>query len=116
MISQAGRKFAAKCVAVGIASDNVDKLLGETLFVVEDEVRIVSLMDHTPGQRQFRDLGALKTYVAKKRGMTDAEFVEHVANLKELQRLYGARGLAEGVYIKDPDGNLLEFMVYSGES
>ena len=66
-------------------------------FGPEDRVGIVSLMDHTPGQRQFRDLGALKTYVAKKRGMTDAEFVEHVANLKELQRLYGARHQAGGV-------------------
>jgi alpha-D-ribose 1-methylphosphonate 5-triphosphate diphosphatase len=60
-------------------------------FGPEDRVGIVSLMDHTPGQRQFRDLSALKTYVTKKRGMTDAEFAEHVANLKELQSLYGAK-------------------------
>jgi alpha-D-ribose 1-methylphosphonate 5-triphosphate diphosphatase len=59
-------------------------------FGPEDRVGIVSLMDHTPGQRQFRDLGALKTYVSKKRGMTDAEFAEHVANLLDLQRRFGA--------------------------
>lgn len=59
-------------------------------FGPEDRVGIVSLMDHTPGQRQFRDLSALKTYVAKKRGMTDAEFLDHVENLKRLQREYGA--------------------------
>ena len=29
------------------------------------------------------------------------------------QRLYGARGLAEGIYINDPDGNLLELRAYS---
>jgi catechol 2,3-dioxygenase-like lactoylglutathione lyase family enzyme len=29
------------------------------------------------------------------------------------QRLYGARGLAEGIYIKDPDGNLLELRAYN---
>ncbi|MBS0124911.1 alpha-D-ribose 1-methylphosphonate 5-triphosphate diphosphatase [Aestuariicoccus sp. KMU-90] len=66
-------------------------------FGPEDRVGIVSLMDHTPGQRQFRDLAALKTYVAKKRGMSDADFVEHVANLKELRRLHGTRHEAGAV-------------------
>ena len=60
-------------------------------FGPEDRVGIVSLMDHTPGQRQFRDLSALKTYVAKKRGMSDDEFVDHVAHLRQLQARFGAR-------------------------
>jgi len=60
-------------------------------FGPEDRVGIVSLMDHTPGQRQFRDLTALKTYVSKKRGMNDAEFADHVANLKSLQQRFGAK-------------------------
>ncbi len=60
-------------------------------FGPEDRVGIVSLMDHTPGQRQFRDLTALKTYVSKKRGMNDAEFAEHVEDLLDLQRRFGAR-------------------------
>lgn len=60
-------------------------------FRPEERVGIVSLMDHTPGQRQFRDLSALKTYVAKKRGMNEAEFAEHVESLLELQRRYGAK-------------------------
>ena len=59
-------------------------------FGPEDRVGIVSLMDHTPGQRQFRDLTALKTYVSKKRGMNDAEFAEHVQNLLGLQDRFGA--------------------------
>lgn len=59
-------------------------------FGPDDRVGIVSLMDHTPGQRQFRDLTALKTYIAKKKGMDDAEFTAHVENLKELQRKYGS--------------------------
>lgn len=58
-------------------------------FTPDDRVGIVSLMDHTPGQRQFRDLTALRTYVAKKRGMDDNDFAEHVANLKRLQAAYG---------------------------
>ncbi|MEL6463375.1 MAG: alpha-D-ribose 1-methylphosphonate 5-triphosphate diphosphatase [Pseudomonadota bacterium] len=60
-------------------------------FGAQDRVGIVSLMDHTPGQRQFRDVTSLKNYVAKKRGMTDAEFEEHVENLLRLQRQFGAK-------------------------
>lgn len=60
-------------------------------FTPEDRVGIVSLMDHTPGQRQFRDLSALKKYVAKKRGMSDAEFATHVENLLQLQEKFGTR-------------------------
>lgn len=60
-------------------------------FGPDDRVGIVSLMDHTPGQRQFRDLTALKTYVAKKRSMNDAEFAEHVENLLRLQERFGAQ-------------------------
>ena len=58
-------------------------------FGPEDCVGIVSLMDHTPGQRQFRDVSALKIYLSKKRSMTDTEFGEHVAKLKALQIRYG---------------------------
>ncbi len=59
-------------------------------FGPEDRIGIVSLMDHTPGQRQFRDMSSLKAYVAKKRGMNDAEFQEHVENLIGLQKRFGA--------------------------
>ncbi len=38
------------------------------------EVKLVSLMDHTPGQRQFRDQEKLRTYYrGKAGGLTDAE-------------------------------------------
>jgi alpha-D-ribose 1-methylphosphonate 5-triphosphate diphosphatase len=38
------------------------------------DVRLVSLMDHTPGQRQFRDEGKLRDYYrGKSGGLTDAE-------------------------------------------
>ena len=66
-------------------------------FGPSDRVGIVSLMDHTPGQRQFRELTALKTYVAKKRGMNDAEFVEHVETLLGLQKRFGAQHEAGAV-------------------
>ena len=60
-------------------------------FTPQDRIGIISLMDHTPGQRQFRDLTALRTYVAKKRGMNEDEFAEHVENLLELQRRFGEK-------------------------
>jgi alpha-D-ribose 1-methylphosphonate 5-triphosphate diphosphatase len=60
-------------------------------FGLSDRVGIVSLMDHTPGQRQFRDLNALKTYVTKKRAMSDTEFAEHVETLLGLQKRLGAK-------------------------
>jgi alpha-D-ribose 1-methylphosphonate 5-triphosphate diphosphatase len=59
-------------------------------FGPADRVGIVSLMDHTPGQRQFRDITKLRAYVMGKSGRSEAEFIEHVAELKELQERVGA--------------------------
>lgn len=49
--------------------------LGEELeeFGPEDRIGILSLMDHTPGQRQFRDLSKLAEYYIGKYGMNPAE-------------------------------------------
>lgn len=80
-----------------ICSETLLEELAE--FTPEDRVGIVSLMDHTPGQRQFRDISKLKQYVAKKRSMTDAEFDEHVAHLKGLQAEHGTRHL-EGAVVE----------------
>lgn len=48
-------------------------------FGPADRIGIVSLMDHTPGQRQFRDLTQLRAYVCGKHGLSDSEFESHVA-------------------------------------
>src|ERR1700758_5699623 len=50
-------------------------VVAETKALIERaDVRLVSLMDHTPGQRQFRDEGKLRDYYRGKHGgMTDAE-------------------------------------------
>jgi alpha-D-ribose 1-methylphosphonate 5-triphosphate diphosphatase len=42
-------------------------------FEGDPRVRIASLMDHTPGQRQFTSLDAFRVYYQGKSGMTDAE-------------------------------------------
>jgi len=59
-------------------------------FGPEDRIGIVSLMDHTPGERQFRDVSKLKDYVCGKHGMDDAGFVAHVAGLRALRDRLGA--------------------------
>ncbi|MFP1644561.1 alpha-D-ribose 1-methylphosphonate 5-triphosphate diphosphatase [Pontitalea aquivivens] len=59
-------------------------------FGPEDRVGIVSLMDHTPGQRQFRDVTQLKNHVCGKHGFSDAQFDDHVASQKALSALVGA--------------------------
>lgn len=59
-------------------------------FGPADGVGIVSLMDHTPGQRQFRDVEKLRAYVQGKRGFSEQDFQEHVSNLKALRDEYGA--------------------------
>ncbi|MEX0304932.1 MAG: alpha-D-ribose 1-methylphosphonate 5-triphosphate diphosphatase [Leisingera sp.] len=66
-------------------------------FGEEDRVGLVSLMDHTPGQRQFRDISKLEQYVKGKHGFDDAAFQAHVAHLLELQETYGALHEAEAV-------------------
>ncbi|WP_371061133.1 alpha-D-ribose 1-methylphosphonate 5-triphosphate diphosphatase [Rhodosalinus sp. 5P4] len=66
-------------------------------FGPEDRVGIVSLMDHTPGQRQFRDLEKLKGYVMGKQGLSEREFEEHVDRLAALQARHGAAHEARAV-------------------
>ena len=59
-------------------------------FGPDDSIGIVSLMDHTPGERQFRDLSKLRDYICGKRGLSEAEFQGHVAELRALQDKVGA--------------------------
>ncbi|MCR9113089.1 MAG: alpha-D-ribose 1-methylphosphonate 5-triphosphate diphosphatase [Rhodobacteraceae bacterium] len=70
-----------------VCSETLEEEMAE--FGPEDRVGIVSLMDHTPGQRQFRDLTQLEAYMKGKFGLSDAEFVAHVAQLKDLRDRHG---------------------------
>lgn len=56
------------------------------------EVRLVSLMDHTPGQRQFRDDEKLRLYYrSKKGGLTDEGLEALFAQRIQYQTAYAAR-------------------------
>lgn len=66
-------------------------------FGPADQVGIVSLMDHTPGQRQFRDLAQLRAYLTGKHGFTAAEFDHHVADRIALSERVGVAHEAAAV-------------------
>lgn len=55
------------------------------------DVRLISLMDHTPGQRQFRDPVKLRTYYrGKKGGISDDELEALFAKRREYHDAYAA--------------------------
>jgi alpha-D-ribose 1-methylphosphonate 5-triphosphate diphosphatase len=63
-------------------------------LVGRSDVRLMSLMDHTPGQRQFRDEGKLRDYYrGKGAGMTDAELDTLFARRFAYQQTYAATNL-----------------------
>ncbi|HET9068749.1 MAG TPA: alpha-D-ribose 1-methylphosphonate 5-triphosphate diphosphatase, partial [Amaricoccus sp.] len=64
-------------------------------FLPADRVGILSLMDHTPGERQFTDLSRMRAL--GRRGMGDDEFRAHVDELKALSRRIGAEHEAAAV-------------------
>src|SRR5258708_31327942 len=51
-------------------------------------VRLVSIMDHTPGQRQFVNVEKYRFYYMKKYGMSDAEFEAFLARRRDDQAKY----------------------------
>ena len=55
-----------------------DVMDGWALFAGYPRLKLVSLMDHTPGQRQFVDLKAHKTYYQGKSGISDADYARFV--------------------------------------
>lgn len=59
-------------------------------FGPEDQIGIVSLMDHTPGQRQFRDVSKLKDYYTGKYGLSEADWNDHVTAQLALRARLGA--------------------------
>src|SRR5689334_21693497 len=60
------------------------------------DVRLMSLMDHTPGQRQFRDAVKLRDYYrGKGGGMTDAELDVLFKRRFDYQQAYAAKNIRE---------------------
>ena len=70
-----------------ICSETLVEELDE--FSKTDRVGIVSMMDHTPGQRQFRDVQKFKDFVRGKYNLDDAGFDEYIEFLRDLQGKFG---------------------------
>ena len=71
-----------------IPMPNVVEEAGE--LIGRSDVRLASLMDHTPGQRQFQDQQKLRDYYrGKSGGMTDYELDRLFERRIELQKQYG---------------------------
>lgn len=65
-------------------------------LVGRPDVRLMSLMDHTPGQRQFRDEGKLRDYYrGKSGGLTDAELDVMFERRFFYQKTYGEANMRE---------------------
>ena len=57
-------------------------------YAARRPVQLISLMDHTPGQRQFRDLEKMRTYYQRHGLSSDADFATFVEDRLVMHELY----------------------------
>lgn len=69
-----------------LSSSGVTEVFGS--LARERSPAMVSLMDHTPGQRQFTDLGKYREYYQGKYGLSDAEMAAFTARQIDCQQRY----------------------------
>ncbi len=87
---------AAGCLKISHHLHLRAEICSETLaaeldeFGPEDRVGIVSLMDHTPGQRQFRDEEKFRDYLRGKHGLNAAQLTAYLDELRDLQARLGS--------------------------
>ena len=58
-------------------------------FLTDPRLKLVSVMDHTPGQRQFTDISKWKTYYGGKKGVGDDELNARIAQRQVIHARYG---------------------------
>ena len=59
-------------------------------FTRQDRVRLVSIMDHTPGQRQFRDPRQYARWFTTRDGVDEAALEAHIAMMMQVRARHGA--------------------------
>ncbi len=57
-------------------------------FACDPDVGLLSLMDHTPGQRQWTSIDPARQYYTGKKGWTNARFEQALADAPQLQARY----------------------------
>lgn len=90
-------------------------------FLARCPARLISIMDHTPGQRQFRNIEKLRTYYRGKLSMSESEleafFAErielHEANSEKHRRAIVERARSVGVTLASHDDTTLEHVAES---
>ncbi len=92
---KAGRLRADHFLHLRCEVSSPDVMEGFSLFEDDDRVKIASLMDHTPGQRQFVSLEAYKIYYQGKTGMSDEEFEKFSAMRQSLAGKYSGTHRAQ---------------------
>ncbi|TCK28966.1 alpha-D-ribose 1-methylphosphonate 5-triphosphate diphosphatase [Ancylobacter aquaticus] len=85
-----------------------DGVVEETQALMESAgVRLISLMDHTPGQRQFMTEAQFRSYYKKKSGMSDADLDIIVADRQEAHALHSRPNRARLVAMARGQGIVL---------
>jgi alpha-D-ribose 1-methylphosphonate 5-triphosphate diphosphatase len=69
-----------------LSSGGVNEIFRE--LAADEGLALVSLMDHTPGQRQFTNLSKYREYYQGKYGLSDAEMEDYAALQLRNQTLY----------------------------
>lgn len=87
---QAGLLRADHYLHLRLELAEADLLSLFTPFLQDDRLRLVSLMDHTPGQRQWADLEHYRTYVTGKRGWSEQKVEQMLGVLYERQQQHAA--------------------------
>ncbi|MEO5883178.1 MAG: alpha-D-ribose 1-methylphosphonate 5-triphosphate diphosphatase [Caldimonas sp.] len=75
-------------VSVSDVAEVLDRYADDPLL------RLVSVMDHTPGQRQWRDLKSYRRYAERNGGFADAEFSRMIEQRQDDQRRFAATNRA----------------------
>jgi alpha-D-ribose 1-methylphosphonate 5-triphosphate diphosphatase len=69
-------------------------LLGDMdQFSADDRIDIISIMDHTPGQRQFTDIPQYRRYYMGRYGLSDRQMDEFIVFAKGLSAQFGGENL-----------------------
>ena len=69
-----------------LPAPNAVELFGP--FARHRRLRLISLMDHTPGQRQWTDINHARVFYTGKKGWSDAQFDDEVRRAPERQALH----------------------------
>jgi alpha-D-ribose 1-methylphosphonate 5-triphosphate diphosphatase len=80
---EAGRLRAEHFIHLRCEVSAPDAFDGFMLFEEDTRLRLASLMDHTPGQRQFTTLESYRVYYQGKTGMSDEDFEAFVGRRQE---------------------------------